>query len=30
MKHKDKNKSVFLCLFWLEKIRPNRTYVHKS
>ena len=30
MIHSDKHKAVFLCLLWLEKIRTNRTYVHKS
>ena len=30
MRHRDKQKTVFLHSFWLEKIRTNRTYVHKS
>ena len=31
MGHRDKQKTVFLCLLWLEeKKRTKRTYVHKS
>ena len=30
MRHRDKLKAVFLCSLQLEKIRANRTYVHKS
>ena len=29
MRHGDKHKTVFLRLLLLEKIRTNRTYVHK-
>ena len=30
MRHKDKHKTVFLQLLWLEKIRTSRTYMRKS
>ena len=30
MRHRDTHETVFLCSFWLEKIKTNRTYVHKS
>ena len=30
MRHRDKHKTVFFHLVQLEKIRINRTYVHKS
>ena len=30
MRHRDKQKPVFLRLLRREKIRANRTYVHKS
>ena len=30
MRHRDKQKPVFLHLLRREKIRANRTYVHKS
>ena len=29
MRHRDKHKIAFLRSLWLEKIRTNRTYVHK-
>ena len=28
MRHRDKHKTVFICLLWIENIRGNR--VHKS
>ena len=30
VRHREKHKLVFLCLLGLEKVRTNRTYVHKS
>ena len=30
MRHSDKHKTIFHHLLQLEKIRTNRTYVHKS
>ena len=30
MRRRDKHKTVFLQYLWLEKIRTNITYVHKS
>ena len=29
-KHRNTHKTVFLCLFQLEKVKTNRAYVHKS